>query len=297
MTERAKLAKLVRQARAWVEWSHECGGDGLLSSENAADVLARLEPGRRVGQRPRGAERDAQRAPAPRKHAAAHAPPATHERTASTPQSPPSSSPSQHTTGLSFDERKQRLTVLAREVSECTRCPLHETRTQTVFERGNQDAELAFVGEGPGSEEDRQGLPFVGPAGLLLDKMIAAMGFHRDEVYVANIVKCRPPKNRKPTEDEIAACTPYLREQLALVQPKAMVALGATGVQGLLGTRMGITRMRGDWKLYRGRIPLMPTFHPAYLLRSPEKKRDVWNDLKAVLQRLGREPPTPRKKG
>ena len=185
---------------------------------------------------------------------------------------------------------------MADEVKACTKCRLHESRTNTAFARGNPDSELVFIGEGPGAEEDRQGLPFVGAAGQLLDKMIVAMGYQRDDVYIANIVKCRPPKNRKPEADEIAACAPYLEEQLALVDPKAMVALGGTGVQGLIGTRMGITRMRGTWKLYRGRIPLMPTFHPAYLLRSPDKKRDVWNDLKQVMRKLGKKPPQKRSK-
>jgi DNA polymerase len=197
---------------------------------------------------------------------------------------------------VSREDRQKRLAVMAEEVKACTKCRLHESRTNTAFSRGNPDTELVFIGEGPGAEEDRQGLPFVGPAGQLLDKMIVAMGYQRDDVYIANIVKCRPPKNRKPEPDEIAACTPYLQEQLELVGPRVMVALGATGVQGLLGTRMGITRMRGTWKLYRGRVPLMPTFHPAYLLRSPEKKRDVWNDLKQVMRKLGKAPPQKRNK-
>ncbi|MCA9624177.1 MAG: uracil-DNA glycosylase, partial [Myxococcales bacterium] len=182
-------------------------------------------------------------------------------------------------------------------------CRLHESRTHTAFSRGSPDSELVLGGQRPGPEEDRQGIPFLGAAGQLLDKMIVAMGFQRDEVYVCNIVKCRPPKNRKPEPDEVEACTPYLVEQLSLIRPKAMVALGATGVQGLIGTTMGITRLRGTWKLYRGRIPLMPTFHPAYLLRQPEKKREVWADLQQVMQRLGKTPPphpprgAPRRRG
>jgi DNA polymerase len=154
-----------------------------------------------------------------------------------------------------------------------------------------------FVGEGPGSDEDRQGLPFVGAAGQLLDKMIGAMGYGRDEVYICNVVKCRPPDNRKPEPDEMEACLPYLREQIAIVDPKVIVALGATGVQGLLGNAVGITRMRGTWKLYKGRWPLMPTFHPAYLLRQADKKREVWNDLQEVMRKLNKAPPTkPRAK-
>jgi len=179
---------------------------------------------------------------------------------------------------------------LADEIKSCTKCALHAERTQTVFARGNPQAELCFVGEGPGADEDAQGFPFVGKAGQLLDRMIAAMGFHRDDVYVCNIVKCRPPGNRKPEPAEMATCVPYLREQLELVAPKVIVALGATAVEGLLGTSGGITRLRGQWKLYRT-IPTMPTFHPAYLLRNPPAKKEVWADLQAVLKQLGRSVP------
>jgi DNA polymerase len=151
---------------------------------------------------------------------------------------------------------------------------------------------LAFVGEGPGEEEDRQGLPFVGAAGQLLDRMITAMQLDRDAVYICNIVKCRPPQNRKPDLEEMAQCMPYLAEQLAIIQPRVIVALGATAVQGLLGTSEGITRLRGQWKLYRGKIPVMPTFHPAYLLRQPQAKREVWKDLQEVLRQLASGPQT-----
>lgn len=184
----------------------------------------------------------------------------------------------------------RRLDVLADEVRGCTKCRLCEARTQTVFARGNPLAELLFVGEGPGYEEDQQGAPFVGPAGQLLDKMIAAMGYHRDDVYICNVVKCRPPENRKPQPDEMEACKPYLATQLELIAPKYIVALGATAVQGLLGTSEGITKLRGKWKMYKG-VPVMPTFHPAYLLRQPSAKRDVWSDLQQVMARLGKAPP------
>jgi DNA polymerase len=148
-----------------------------------------------------------------------------------------------------------------------------------------------FVGEGPGADEDAQGLPFVGKAGQLLDRMIKAMGFDPAEVYICNIVKCRPPENRTPEPDEMTACIPYLHEQIALVQPKCMVALGGTAAKGLLGTTEGITRLRGRWKLYRASIPVMPTFHPSYLLRKEDAKREVWSDLKEVLKNLGRPLP------
>jgi uracil-DNA glycosylase family 4 len=182
----------------------------------------------------------------------------------------------------------QRLGQLAEEVAACTRCGLHQSRTQTVFARGSATAGLVFVGEGPGEEEDRQGQPFVGPAGQLLDRMIAAMQLSRDDVYVCNIVKCRPPRNRKPELEEMNQCMPYLVEQIGLLQPKVIVALGATAAQGLLGTAEGIMRLRGQWKLYRGSIPLMPTFHPAYLLRQPQAKREVWDDLREVMRQLER---------
>ena len=184
----------------------------------------------------------------------------------------------------------QRLAALAEVVSTCTRCGLCKQRTQTVFARGTGSSGVCFVGEGPGADEDAQGLPFVGKAGQLLDRMIAAMGFDRDEVYVCNVVKCRPPENRKPELDEMAACMPYLEEQLALIRPQVIVALGATAVQGLLGTTEGITRLRGKWKRFR-EIDVMPTFHPAYLLRTPAAKREVWEDLQEVMRRVGQSAP------
>jgi len=187
--------------------------------------------------------------------------------------------------------RSEALSVLAAQVRDCQKCGLARTRTQTVFARGTGASGLCFVGEGPGADEDAQGFPFVGKAGQLLDRMIEAMGFARDEVYVCNIVKCRPPDNRKPEPEEMSQCMPYLAEQLALVEPQVIVALGATAVQGLLGTTGGITRLRGNWRLYQGKIPVMPTFHPAYLLRTPSAKREVWEDLQAVLRQMGRPIP------
>ena len=206
----------------------------------------------------------------------------------SAPDSPP---PSRVAAAAAVAKPTGALDALQREVAACTRCRLHATRTQTVFARGDGSARLCFVGEGPGADEDAQGLPFVGAAGQLLDRMITAMELSREAVYVCNIVKCRPPRNRQPEPDEIAACRPYLQQQLALVDPDVIVALGATAVQGLLGSTEGITRIRGRWHLYRGKIAVMPTFHPAYLLRSPRAKRAVWEDLKAVLRQLGRPVP------
>lgn len=172
----------------------------------------------------------------------------------------------------------------------CTKCELHEKRQQTVFSRGSMKSGLVFVGEAPGEEEDREGRPFVGPAGQLLDKMIIAMGLLPDDVYICNIVKCRPPNNRRPSPTEIESCRPYLETQLELLKPKVIVALGGTAVAGLLGITEGITRVRGRFRLYDGRIAVMPTFHPAYLLRNPAAKREVWTDLRQVLRHLGPGP-------
>lgn len=176
---------------------------------------------------------------------------------------------------------------IRRELGECTRCKLSRGRTRLVFGVGDPAAELMFVGEGPGADEDRQGEPFVGRAGQLLTKMIEAMGYRREEVYIANVVKCRPPENRNPEPDEMDACEPFLRQQIAAVRPKVLVALGKIAVQALLRDTTAISRLRGRWFTYEG-VKLMPTFHPAYLLRSPEEKKKAWEDLQLVMKELGR---------
>lgn len=173
------------------------------------------------------------------------------------------------------------LDAIREDIGECTRCKLHEHRTNIVFGEGNPQAKLVFVGEGPGADEDATGRPFVGRAGQLLDKIIAAIGLKRDDVYIANVVKCRPPGNRTPERDEVATCEQFLFRQLALIQPKVVVALGSPAFQCLLRTKETITRARGNWRDWNG-IKVMPTFHPAYLLRSPEKKREAWEDMKKV---------------
>lgn len=179
------------------------------------------------------------------------------------------------------------LEALARQVQSCRRCRLCEKRQKAVFGEGDPAAELMFIGEGPGADEDRIGRPFVGRAGQLLDNMIAAMKYRREEVYIGNIVKCRPPGNRAPEPDEAAACIGYLKRQVALVRPKAIVILGGVALSFLLKSSAGISRVRGHWQSYEG-IPAMPTFHPAYLLRSPDAKRDAWSDLKQVMRLLGK---------
>ncbi len=184
----------------------------------------------------------------------------------------------------------QSLEQIRQELGDCRRCKLCSGRTQIVFGVGNPHAELVFVGEGPGAEEDAQGIPFVGKAGQLLTKMIEAMGFAREDVYICNVVKCRPPGNRNPEPDEIAACEPFLRAQLRAIGPKAVVALGKFAAQTLLRDDTPISRLRGKWREYCG-IKLMPTFHPAYLLRNPAEKRNAWADLQQVMKHFGKEGP------
>jgi uracil-DNA glycosylase len=173
------------------------------------------------------------------------------------------------------------------DLGECTRCKLAAGRTKLVFGVGSPAAELMFVGEGPGADEDRLGEPFVGRAGQLLTKMIEAMGYRREDVYIANVVKCRPPENRNPEPDEMEACEPFLRRQIAAVRPKVIVALGKVAVHALLRETTAISRLRGRWFGYEG-VKLMPTFHPAYLLRSPDEKKKAWEDLQLVMKELGK---------
>jgi len=176
------------------------------------------------------------------------------------------------------------------ELAGCTRCKLHRRRTNIVFGVGNPHAELVFVGEGPGHDEDVQGIPFVGRAGQLLTQMITAMGIKREDVYIANVVKCRPPENRTPEKDEIATCLPFLMRQLANINPKVIVSLGSVASQALLNTNKSISHFRGQWFDFRG-AKLMATYHPAYLLRNPHAKPEVWADLKKVMAYLGLTPP------
>lgn len=255
-----ELSSIIAAAKAHLELEIELGGPGLpvrsvtLQARAPAAVTTTAAPG-------------------------AQAAPAAHTALAA---SGPAVGP----------ERVVRLEQLASEAKTCTACVLHERRKQAVFARGNPEAEIVFVGEGPGAEEDRLGEPFVGPAGQLLDRMIAAMGYRRDEVYICNVVKCRPPENRTPRPEEAIACAKFLRPQLALVAPKVMVALGRCAAENL-GVAPPEGSWRGRWGSYEG-VPVMPTYHPAYLLRSPEQKRIVWDDLKQVLGRLGRPVPAPK---
>ena len=197
-------------------------------------------------------------------------------------------------TRLSSPEKVSAFAALRERALACVKCPhLASSRKTVVFGVGSIDAQIMFVGEAPGADEDEQGEPFVGKAGQLLTKIIQATGLSRADVYIANILKCRPDTpgqsagNRKPTSDEMATCIPYLHEQIDLIRPKVIMALGATAVEGLLGKTLGITKLRGTWKTYRG-TPLMPTYHPAYLLRNQamSEKRKVWEDMLAVMEKL-----------
>ncbi len=262
------------------------------------DTLAALRPAGGVTARPPAARprpqdpiSEKQRPVAPAAPVTLAPPPPTPELIlasagATTEPSPPLNPAAK---AAAFAELRQR--ALA-----CVKCShLAVSRKNVVFGVGSPDAELMFVGEAPGADEDAQGEPFVGKAGQLLTKIIQTMGFTRDQVYIANILKCRPDTpgqpfgNRKPTPDEMKTCLPWLHEQIDLIRPRVLVALGATAVEGLLGKTVGITRLRGQWREYRG-IPLMPTYHPAYLLRNQAlgEKRKVWEDMLQVLEKLGR---------
>jgi uracil-DNA glycosylase family 4 len=266
---RRDLAKLAASLRAYIEWQQDAGTVGFPK-------------------RPAGAAHAPASAPA---SAPAHASAPT-PASASAPAHAPAPAPAPASAPASSADRLVRLPQLAIEVASCTRCGLAATRKQTVFARGNPEAQLCFVGEAPGADEDEQGLPFVGRAGQLLDRMIGAMGLSPErDVYICNILKCRPPGNRRPEPEEMATCIPYLHEQLALVGPRAIVAMGNTAVAALLDTKLGITKLRGQWKLYKGHTLVMPTYHPSYLLRpSPqqtEAKRQAWQDLQLVMKELG----------
>jgi uracil-DNA glycosylase len=173
-------------------------------------------------------------------------------------------------------------------LGDCRRCALHQTRNNLVFGEGSAEAALVFVGEAPGADEDAQGRPFVGSAGQLLTKIIEAMGLNREEVYICNILKCRPPGNRNPLPAEIAACEPFLIRQLRAIRPQAICALGTFAAHALLKSEVPITLLRGRFHSYQG-IPLMPTYHPAYLLRNPQAKKQVWNDVQLIMKALGKQ--------
>jgi len=277
---REELASVAASLRAYLEWQQDTGAMG-------------------IPRKPRGVKAEAGASPSP-----SPSPSTTTSTSTSTSTAPERATAPLHVpvpvpapAPVPVPARPaaappRPLPVIAAEAASCTKCALATTRTNVVFSRGNPEAKLVFIGEAPGADEDEQGLPFVGRAGQLLDKMIGAMGLDpAKDVYVCNIIKCRPPGNRKPEPIEVETCIPYLHEQLAAVDPKAIVALGNTAVAALLSTKLGITKVRGQWKLYRGKVPVMPTYHPSYLLRpSPqqiEAKKQAWEDLQAVMKELG----------
>lgn len=298
---RAELSELVRLFQTHVAWQRELGAAELprASSHRAPPpapvmtaaapepapvvIAAPPEPPSRIEAAPVAA----QAAPVP---VAAAAPALVEPAPPLLVVDPPVA---QGDPPLDRASRTAALTVIQREVAGCSACKLAQRRTQTVFARGNPEARLVFIGEGPGEQEDKQGLPFVGPAGQLLDKIIVAMQLDPDAVYVCNVVKCRPPGNRTPEPDEVAACTPFLLRQLGVVRPEVIVTLGRTATGFLLGSNAPMSRLRGQWHTYQG-IPLLPTWHPSYLLREPAHKGETWSDMKLVMQRLGLTPPGAR---
>lgn len=193
--------------------------------------------------------------------------------------------PSHVVASLSIDEKKADLDALREEIGDCMRCKLSKGRQNIVFGEGNPDAVLMFIGEAPGREEDIQARPFVGEAGKLLTRLIEKMGLTREKVYIGNIVKCRPPQNRDPEEDEMRICSPFIDRQIDIISPRIIISLGRVASQTLMGTKIPITKLRGRFYEYKG-IPVMPTFHPAYLLRNPKDKWLVWEDVQRVMERL-----------
>ena len=190
-----------------------------------------------------------------------------------------------------IQDKPAALKAIRADIGDCTRCRLHKGRTNLVFGVGNPNADLMFVGEGPGADEDAQGEPFVGRAGQLLNNMISAMGLKREDVYIANVVKCRPPGNRTPEKDECDVCSPFLLRQIEVIQPKVIVALGAVAAKNLLAVNDSMANLRGRWYDFRG-SRLAVTYHPAYLLRDPRQKKETWKDLQMVMKYLGLTPPT-----
>lgn len=290
-TNRKKLAVAVGQLESHLQWLKEEGVRSVAADPKIlsaapglpAGTAARLPaavPARPVAKTLPSAPRPVP-SPAPTPGPAAPVPPLVPQ-----PATPPPA-----TTAAAASAA---LAEIAARVAVCTKCRLSQSRTRTVPGQGTPRPEIMFVGEGPGEDEDRQGLAFVGRAGQLLTRMIIRMGLTRDQVFIANIVKCRPPENRVPAPDEMAACLPYLREQVAVLQPKVIVCLGATAVKGLLNNQTGITKLRGHWQTYQG-VDVMPTLHPSFLLRGGGEDRarwwEVWEDLTAVLKKVGREVP------
>lgn len=275
-----ELADIVRQLKTELEWAARTGIEVVEPPKIERAPAPPPPQQRQPPQRP-----PQQRQPPPQQQ-----PPPQRQ-----PPPPPQRQPQQQQQRPTLQVVEQladanTLESIREVLGDCTRCKLHQQgRKQIVFGVGNPNADLMFVGEGPGGDEDRIGEPFVGKAGQLLTKIIeAGMKIPRKDVYIANIVKCRPPRNRDPEPDEVEACEPFLKAQIRSVNPKVIVALGRYAAQTLLRDSTGIMRLRGNWREYEG-IALMPTLHPAYLLRNPEAKRPVWEDVQKVMKHLGIE--------
>jgi len=277
------LLQVSTSIRYYMEILHEGGVTGFPGVERVASEETEKRSDRERGMRNNGRSLFALRAP----EAANLQPPSSQEK----PQPSISQVPARQSDDLFLSTKApavQTLEELRAEIGDCRRCKLCAGRTQIVFGVGNPQAELVFVGEGPGRDEDLKGEPFVGRAGQLLTEIITkGMKMRREDFYICNVVKCRPPENRNPEPDEIAACEPFLVKQLEIIRPRWIVALGAFAAQTLLKTKTPISRLRGTWRSYQG-IKLMPTLHPAYLLRNPADKRLVWQDIQAVLRDMGR---------
>ena len=208
----------------------------------------------------------------------------------STPESVPMKTQISPSLPPVINDKPSALKLIREDIGDCTRCRLHKGRTNLVFGVGNVNAELMFVGEGPGADEDAKGEPFVGRAGQLLNNMISAMGIKREDVYIANVVKCRPPSNRTPEKDECDTCSPFLMRQIDVIKPKVIVALGAVAAKNLLAVNDSMANLRGCWYDFRN-SKLLVTYHPAYLLRDPRQKKEAWKDLQMVMKYLGLNPP------
>ena len=302
MTSHVSLAQLISDIRNTLYYLKESGCTGFDCSGNVLETLARVGGGRveapaakplavkRCAAKPSVSKPSVEKPPVENAPAAkapeAEAPVAQGPdvdrptRIAVDPSAPPPAAERP-----AADDRRETLDDIRTDLGECTRCPLCRTRAHIVFGEGAANARLVFVGEGPGFDEDQCGRPFVGAAGQLLTKIIAAMKLSRETVYIANIVKCRPPDNRNPNPEEIHQCLPFLKRQLAAIKPTVICALGSVPARTLLDTQTSISRLRGRFHTFMG-IPLMPTFHPAYLLRNPDRKRDVWNDVQQIMRRL-----------
>ncbi|HVG39687.1 MAG TPA: uracil-DNA glycosylase [Pyrinomonadaceae bacterium] len=313
---RRELLALTREVGEYLTYFRELGVDGMETDAGGAEVSG--EPASRVApeisaaaaQRPQLSRALARNAVAGEQSAAATESPALStqastsesidmaKRTSKNPVPDEATPPPQETLfgvitpkdELSLPRPNETLEDIWADIGDCTRCPLHQGRTHVVNSEGNQKARLMFVGEAPGADEDAQARPFVGRAGQLLNKIIEAIGMKREEVFIGNVNRCRPPQNRTPTPAEAATCKPFLLREIAIVQPAVIVVLGNTAMKNLLDTKEGITKLRGQFQDYRG-IKVMPTFHPAYLLRDPTKKRETWEDMKKVREYLDKTKP------